>query len=261
MSQVQKHIFAWCLGVLQLNKWLHNRNVWMCLGHDDSWIKQIRALYWVWGLLGLFIYATIFILEDVCAWGLFNFCCHKDDDVFTDPEGLYLSQFLLDGGSLGVPQHLYRMHMEVDDTSSLAPSHPPQSHSPSHSHSPLDTQRPPQEQRISPSEGPVRHADSISLSEDEVFYNWSFDDTAEQKEKRFFVYSLCSLMRERRTWGYVWGYRFTVKVCNSYSWASSTSKERRDRCTCGHVNSFTYHIAFLQMKASPFAVMMLEIGL
>ncbi|XP_077074070.1 protein FAM131C [Siphateles boraxobius] len=88
-----------------------------------------------------------------------------------DPEGLYLSQFLLDGGSLGVPQHLYRMHMEVDDTSSLAPSHPLQSHSPSHSHSPLGTQRPPQEQSISPSEGPVRHADSISLSEDEVFYN------------------------------------------------------------------------------------------
>ncbi|KAK2885595.1 hypothetical protein Q8A67_016432 [Cirrhinus molitorella] len=70
-----------------------------------------------------------------------------------DPEGLYLSQFLLDGGRLGVPQHLYRMHMEVDDNSSLAPSHPPQSHSPSHSHSPLDTQRPPQEQRISPLEG------------------------------------------------------------------------------------------------------------
>ncbi|ROL46854.1 Protein FAM131C [Anabarilius grahami] len=88
-----------------------------------------------------------------------------------DPEGLYLSRFLLDGGSLGVPQHLYRMHMEVDDTSSLAPSHPPQSHSPGHSHSPLDMQRPTQEQRISPSEGSVRHADSISLSEDEVFYN------------------------------------------------------------------------------------------
>ncbi|KAL0158233.1 hypothetical protein M9458_046309, partial [Cirrhinus mrigala] len=54
---------------------------------------------------------------------------------------------------LGVPQHLYRMHMEADDTSSLAPSQHPQSHSPSHSHSPLDTQRPPQEQRISPLEG------------------------------------------------------------------------------------------------------------
>ncbi|XP_073794804.1 protein FAM131C isoform X2 [Danio rerio] len=82
-----------------------------------------------------------------------------------DAEGLYLSQFLLDGGSLGVPQHLYRMHMDVDDTGSLAP---PQSHSPSHSHSPSETQR---AQRISPSVGSVRHADSISLSEDEVFYN------------------------------------------------------------------------------------------
>ncbi|KAI7794132.1 protein FAM131C [Triplophysa rosa] len=89
-----------------------------------------------------------------------------------DPEGLYLSQFLLDGGSLGVPQHLYRMHMEAyDETSSLAPSQPPKSHSPSRSYSPMDTQRPIPQHRISPSEGSVRHADSISLSEDEVFYN------------------------------------------------------------------------------------------
>ncbi|XP_051947434.1 protein FAM131C-like [Xyrauchen texanus] len=89
-----------------------------------------------------------------------------------NPEGLYLSQFLLDGGSLGVPQHLYRMHMDAnDDTSSLAPSQPPPSHSPSHFHSPLDIQHPKMEQRIKPSEGSMRHADSISLSEDEVFYN------------------------------------------------------------------------------------------
>lgn len=137
-------------------------------------------------LMGLFIYAIIFILGDVCAWGLFNFCSNNDDDVFTDPEGLYLSQFLLDGGSLGVPLHLYRMHIEGDDTSSLAPSHPPQSHSPSHSHSPLDTQRPPQEQRISPMEGSVRHADSNSLSEDEVFYNWNFDDDSGTKKEKVF---------------------------------------------------------------------------
>lgn len=123
------------------------------------------------GLIGLIHLCYNFHSRRRVCLRSFNFCSHNDDDVFTDPEGLYLSQFLLDGGSLGVPQHLYRMHMEVDDTSSLAPSHPPQSHSPSHSHSPLDTQRPPQEQRISPSEGSVRHADSISLSEDEVFYN------------------------------------------------------------------------------------------
>lgn len=54
--------------------------------------------------------------------------------------------------------------------------------------------------------------------------------------QRNYVYSLCSLMWERHVWGYVWGYRFTVKVCNSHSWASSTSKERRDRCSCGHVH-------------------------
>lgn len=84
-----------------------------------------------------------------------------------DPEGLYLSQFLLDGGSLGVPQHLYRMHMEAnDETSSLGPSQPPKSHSPSQS-----SQRPEQQQIISQSERAMRHADSISLSEDEVFYN------------------------------------------------------------------------------------------
>ncbi|XP_051962288.1 protein FAM131C-like isoform X1 [Xyrauchen texanus] len=89
-----------------------------------------------------------------------------------DPEGFYLSQFLLDGGSLGVPQHLLRMHMEANiDTSSLAPSQPPLSHFPSHSHSPLDIQLPQPEQRISPLEGSARHADSISISEDEVFYN------------------------------------------------------------------------------------------
>ncbi|TRZ02468.1 hypothetical protein DNTS_030293 [Danionella cerebrum] len=83
-----------------------------------------------------------------------------------DTESLYLSQFLLDGGSLGVPQHMYRMHMEVEDSSSLAPSHPR-----SHSHSPSDTLRPPREHRISPSEASMRLADCISLSEDEVFYN------------------------------------------------------------------------------------------
>lgn len=58
--------------------------------------------------------------------------------------------------------------------------------------------------------------------------------------QRNYVYSLCSLMWERHVWGYVWGYRFTVKVCNSHSWASSTSKERRDRCSCGHVNSISH---------------------
>ncbi|XP_051962290.1 protein FAM131C-like isoform X2 [Xyrauchen texanus] len=106
-----------------------------------------------------------------------QFYSHLTDEIkearfAADPEGFYLSQFLLDGGSLGVPQHLLRMHMEANiDTSSLAPSQPPLSHFPSHSHSPLDIQLPQPEQRISPLEGSARHADSISISEDEVFYN------------------------------------------------------------------------------------------
>lgn len=161
-NQVQKHftLVLMSLTVGRMNKWLQNRN------------ECIRAPTMTHG-------SELYICLDLMAYSFpflkiaFSFLTRNDAYVFTDAEGLYFSQFLLDGGSLGVPQHLYRMHMDVDDTGSLAP---PQSHSPSRSHSPCETQRP---QRISPSVGSVRHADSISLSEDEVFYNWSFNDTGD----------------------------------------------------------------------------------
>ncbi|GAA6107240.1 protein FAM131C isoform X1 [Tachysurus ichikawai] len=82
-------------------------------------------------------------------------------------EGLYLSQFLMDGGSLGVPHHLYSIHMEANaETSSLNTTQPPQPFFCSSVSQP-ESQHYLQEQRTLPADGPVRHADSSS--EDEVF--------------------------------------------------------------------------------------------
>ncbi|KAL6482951.1 hypothetical protein MHYP_G00078230 [Metynnis hypsauchen] len=88
------------------------------------------------------------------------------------PDGLYLSQFLMDGGSLGVPQHLYSIHVEANgaESTSLAPIQPPQPYFTSSVSQP-ESQQPQQEQRTLPPEGSVRHADSSSVSEDEVFYD------------------------------------------------------------------------------------------
>ncbi|KAL7859855.1 hypothetical protein SRHO_G00150020 [Serrasalmus rhombeus] len=88
------------------------------------------------------------------------------------PDGLYLSQFLMDGGSLGVPQHLYSIHVEANgaESTSLAPVQPPQPYFTSSVSQP-ESQHPLQEQRTLPPEGSVRHADSSSMSEDEVFYD------------------------------------------------------------------------------------------
>ncbi|KAL2103586.1 hypothetical protein ACEWY4_000454 [Coilia grayii] len=86
-------------------------------------------------------------------------------------EGLYLSQFLLDSSSIGVPQHLYSVHVEPSpDVLSLGPPAPTQSCSPS---SPRQQDMPPTSQspRTLLTDDAVRHADSTSLSEDEVFYN------------------------------------------------------------------------------------------
>lgn len=87
----------------------------------------------------------------------------------TARESLYLSQFLMDGGSLGVPQHIYSLHVDANpETSSLGNIQAPQpfycSLLP-----PGESQQPVQEQRTLAANGPVRHADSSS--EDEVFYN------------------------------------------------------------------------------------------
>ncbi|XP_007246309.3 protein FAM131C [Astyanax mexicanus] len=84
-------------------------------------------------------------------------------------DGLYLSQFLVDGGSLGVPQHLYSIHLDpnaVERANPLAPAQPPQPYFPQ-----PESQHPLQEQRTLAPDGNVRHADSGSISEDEVFYD------------------------------------------------------------------------------------------
>ncbi|KAM6977008.1 protein FAM131C [Aplochiton taeniatus] len=89
------------------------------------------------------------------------------------PESHFLSQFLLHGGSVGVPQHLY-VHTPMDSTatSSLCPPRSASSMSPA---SPACQQ----DSGVSQGDGgrpvtagdTVRHADSSSLSEDEVFYD------------------------------------------------------------------------------------------
>ncbi len=80
--------------------------------------------------------------------------------------------------------------------------------------------------------------------------------TVERKSKRFFACCLCLM---RSIWGYVWGYRFTVKVCNSHSW---TLWQAKNAGIVVHTDMLCpYHVAFLQIKASLFAVMMMEIGL
>ncbi|KAF7647069.1 hypothetical protein LDENG_00177940 [Lucifuga dentata] len=103
----------------------------------------------------------------------------------------FLSHFLLDGGSVGVPQHLYSIHTHNDTMTSLLPS--PQAITVS----PQAAAMSPQAAAISPqatavsllsnarqdgefpveeggavtAEAAVRHVDSSSLSEDDVFYN------------------------------------------------------------------------------------------
>ncbi|XP_061076476.1 protein FAM131C-like [Conger conger] len=85
-----------------------------------------------------------------------------------DPNGLFLSQILLD--DVGVPQRLYSINRDVSRDSSPLPF-PPPAHSCSAS-SPWqpDAQHPLQERRTFPSDT-IRQADCGSLSEDEVFYN------------------------------------------------------------------------------------------
>uniref|UniRef100_A0A3B4ZK74 Family with sequence similarity 131 member C n=1 Tax=Stegastes partitus TaxID=144197 RepID=A0A3B4ZK74_9TELE len=85
----------------------------------------------------------------------------------------FLSQFLLDGGSVGVPQHLYSIHSQTYDNSSAASRvRPP----PVSSIFPVpDAQQvrdqPLQDRSTVTAEAAVRHVDSSSLSEDDVFYN------------------------------------------------------------------------------------------
>ncbi|XP_071402684.1 protein FAM131C [Centroberyx affinis] len=85
----------------------------------------------------------------------------------------FLSHFLLDGGSVGVPQHLYSIHAQayVDNrTASLVPPPPASSVSPT-SNAQQDGGHPLEDGRTVTAEAAVRHVDSSSLSEDDVFYN------------------------------------------------------------------------------------------
>ncbi|XP_042348537.1 protein FAM131C [Plectropomus leopardus] len=85
----------------------------------------------------------------------------------------FLSQFLLDGGSVSVPQHLYSIHAQTYGDSraaNLAP--PPMADSiSSTSNTQQNRDRPQGDRSTTTAEAAVRHVDSSSLSEDDVFYN------------------------------------------------------------------------------------------
>ncbi|CAB1336377.1 unnamed protein product, partial [Coregonus sp. 'balchen'] len=88
----------------------------------------------------------------------------------------FVSHFLLDVGSVGLPQHLYSIHTKANnnyDAGSLGPPHPAFSVSPISPPSQQDSERrPPEDGRSGAAEATtVRHVDSSSLYEDEVFYN------------------------------------------------------------------------------------------
>lgn len=85
----------------------------------------------------------------------------------------FLSQFLLDAGGINVPQHLYSIHSQTYGSSraALAASQPLV-----HSISPMsnvqqDREAPFENRGAATAEAAVRHVDSSSLSEDDVFYN------------------------------------------------------------------------------------------
>uniref|UniRef100_A0A665X6L4 Family with sequence similarity 131 member C n=1 Tax=Echeneis naucrates TaxID=173247 RepID=A0A665X6L4_ECHNA len=78
----------------------------------------------------------------------------------------FLSQFLLNGGSVGIPQHLYSIHAQTYGNNKVASLVPvPQADS-------ISSTSTAQRYRSTVSAGAaVRHVDSSSLSEDDVFYN------------------------------------------------------------------------------------------
>ncbi|XP_067383053.1 protein FAM131C isoform X2 [Channa argus] len=85
----------------------------------------------------------------------------------------FLSQFLLDGGSVGVPQHLYSIHAQTyanNGAANLVPQLPAGSMSLT-STTQQDREHPFEDRGTVTSEVAVRHVDSSSLSEDDVFYN------------------------------------------------------------------------------------------
>ncbi|XP_068615833.1 protein FAM131C-like, partial [Brachionichthys hirsutus] len=85
----------------------------------------------------------------------------------------FLSQFLLDGGSISLPQHLYHIHTQAYSSSMAAhPAPPPvfDSISPT-SNTQQDRDPPLEDGSAATPEADVRRVDSGSLSEDDVFYN------------------------------------------------------------------------------------------
>ncbi|XP_045912444.1 protein FAM131C [Micropterus dolomieu] len=84
----------------------------------------------------------------------------------------FLSQFLLDGGSVSVPQHLYSIHAQTygdNRAASLVPPPTVDSISPA-SNTQQERDHPFVDRSAATAEA-VRHVDSSSLSEDDVFYN------------------------------------------------------------------------------------------
>ncbi|XP_054601733.1 protein FAM131C isoform X2 [Nothobranchius furzeri] len=89
------------------------------------------------------------------------------------PQSNFLSKYLLDGGSVGVPQHLYSIPTQTyGDSYPSSLVHPP----PVTSVSPIcntqqDSDHPFEDRGTETAKADVRHVDSSSLSEDDVFYN------------------------------------------------------------------------------------------
>ncbi|XP_041656105.1 protein FAM131C [Cheilinus undulatus] len=83
----------------------------------------------------------------------------------------YMSQFLMDSGNISVPQHLYSIHPQTYDnrTSHLIPV--PMADSISPTSNSQDRDQAFEDRSPATGESAVRHVDSSSLSEDDVFYN------------------------------------------------------------------------------------------
>ncbi|XP_074498853.1 protein FAM131C [Sebastes fasciatus] len=85
----------------------------------------------------------------------------------------FLSQFLLDGGCVSVPQHLYSIHAQTyGDNRVVNLVLPPMVDSISPTSITQQVRdRPLEDRSTATAEAAVRHVDSSSLSEDDVFYN------------------------------------------------------------------------------------------
>ncbi|TDH10857.1 hypothetical protein EPR50_G00079490 [Perca flavescens] len=105
-------------------------------------------------------------------WSM-NDCSEQPSTSLQAAQSHFLSQFLLDGGSVSVPQHLYSIHAQTYDNNRVAnPVLPPTVDcTPSTSNTQQDRDRPIEDRGPATAEAAVRHVDSSSLSEDDVFYN------------------------------------------------------------------------------------------